>query len=474
MRYTPRFLVTLLVAGGFAGPARAQSGAAPGPIPMAPSGAEPEPRMPDVSDPMLVPVPPPLHQLTSWRQALVLVRQRSTALRFSQGQIENALGATQRALALALPQLSTTATLTRHLLFGTGTNFTPQGVKVNTTIPDPATFLTGSIDLRQPLINIAAWYGVGTAKDREQGAKLSSANTERTLLATAALAAVATITADRVADSSRGSLLGALSTLDLTERRAALGAASAVDVLRADQEVSLSRAQVVSTHESLLMARETLGAALGDTTAWGVSPNVQMDDLERTASTICQPVESIEARADIRSAAVAAAAAKRDRTAVDYLFVPTLDLISSVGYINYTPRSPNGEHFTWTVGGQLRWLLFDGGDRYGQQRQAEAAANGAEDTLIQAKRDATVQLTQADRAIAVAQTNLNVSLHARDLAQNFARLSRIAFVNGSGTSFDLVDSAKKLREAEIDLHVKEFGVLQARLTAYLGHANCSI
>jgi multidrug efflux system outer membrane protein len=473
MRYTPRFLATLLLAGTFVGPARAQSGAA-GASPVVPPAPEAEPKMPEVNDPMLLPVQAPLHQLTSWRQALVLVRQRSTARRISQAQLEQAEGAARRALALALPTLSGTATYNRHLLLGTGTNATTQGFQTNVSIPKPPGLLTGSIDLRQPLINFGAWYGVGTAKERERGARLNAEDTERALLATAAQAAVATITADRVADSSRGSLEGALSTLDLTKRRAALGAASAVDVLRADQEVSLSRAQVVSAHESLLQAREALGAALGDTAAWGVSPDVQMEDLERTASAVCRPVDSLEARADIRAATSAAEAAKRDRSAVDYLFAPTVDLISSLGYVDFAPRSANGDHLTWTIGGQLRWLLFDGGDRYGQQRQTEGGARIANENLVQAKRTATVQLTQADRAIAVAQANLDVSTHARDLAREFARLSRIAFVNGSGTSFDLVDSARRLREAEIDLLVKEFGVLQARLTAYLGHANCSI
>lgn len=423
---------------------------------------------------MLVPVPPPLHQLTSWRQALTLVRQRSTALRISQAQIEQAEGTTRSALAKALPTLTAQATYNRHLLLGRGFTSSTQGPQANATIPNPPGALTGTINLTQPVIDFGAWYGIGTAKEHERSATLSAEDTERTLLAAAAQAAVATITADRVADSSRGSLQGALSTLDLTKRRAALGAASAVDVLRADQEVSLSRAQVVSAQESLLEAREALGAALGDTMAWGVSPVVRMDDLERTASTVCRPVDSLEARADIRAAASSAEAAKRERTAVDYSFAPTLDLISTLGYVDFAGHSPNGDHLTWTVGGQLNWLLFDGGDRYGQQRLREGAAQSANQTLTQVKRDATVKLTQADRAIAVAQANLDVSTHARDLARDFARLSRIAFINGSGTSFDLVDSARRLREAEIDLLVKEFGVLQARLTAYLGRANCSI
>jgi hypothetical protein len=37
-----------------------------------------------------------------------------------------------------------------------------------------------------------------------------------------------------------------------------------------------------------------------------------------------------------------------------------------------------------------------------------------------------------------------------------------------------VDSARALREAEIDLLIRQFQVFQARLTAFLSKANCSI
>ena len=440
--------------------------------------------MPNVQDRMLEPVPPPANLLGSWRDALRFVHQRSTALHISRAQIDQANAQTRRALALALPRLTGTATVNRALLFGEGvvgatqvpsaTGGAPTIVTRTGPIPDPATTLNGALTVTQPLINFGAWYGVGTAKEREHVQEFSAQDTERRLLATVAQAAVSVITASRVAESSRVSLGSALSTLDLTKRRAALGAASAVDVLRAQQEVAQSRAAVVSNDEALRQTGEALGAALGDTASWGVSPEVHVEDLERTASQICRPLESIDTRADIRSAAKVLEAARRDRTAVDYTFAPTVDLSSTLGYVSARNRSPNGEHVAWSVGANLIWPLYDGGDRYGARRQTEAAAAIASETLTQKKRDATVQLTQADRAIAVAQANLEVSTTARDLARESSRLSRIAFVNGSGTSFDLVDSARRLREAEIDLLIKEFGVLQARLTAYLGRANCSI
>ena len=67
-----------------------------------------------------------------------------------------------------------------------------------------------------------------------------------------------------------------------------------------------------------------------------------------------------------------------------------------------------------------------------------------------------------------------MSTTARNIAKESQRLSRLAFINGNGTSFDLVDSARRLREAEIDVLIKEFQVFQARLTAFLSRSNCAI
>lgn len=450
--------------------AQTQPSAAPQP----PASAAEPPTLPAIQDPMLVPVPAAANQLGSWRQAIELVRARATSLRISHAQVEQAEGASQQAWATALPKLTGNANLTRYLLLGTGTNFGPKGIVPNDTIPDPATRFNASVGFDQPLVALSSWYSIRTAKERIRAAELGEKDAQRISLAGVAQAAVAEVTASRVAESSRVSLAGALSTLDLTKRRAQLGAATAVDVLRADQEVAQSRAQVVSADESLRQAREALGAALGDPRAWAVSPDIQVDDLARTAAQVCRPVDNVETRADILAAQKTLDAAKRDRNQVDYSYVPTVDLVSTLGYQSTLIGSANGKHVNWTAGATLVWPLFDGGDRLGQARIRDAEAETARQQLIQQKRNLAIQVVQADRAVIVAQANVQVAIQNRDIARESARLSRLAFINGSGTSFDLVDSARRLREAEINLLVQDFGVFQAKIAAYLARANCAI
>jgi outer membrane protein TolC len=160
------------------------------PAPAAASGDDVLPTMPDVSDPQLAELPEPPHSLTTWRQALTLVRSQSSRLRISEAQVMQAQGQARRALAAALPTLTGSANVTRHLLLGTGLNFGSAGVQQNATIPDPATNFGAGLDLRQPLFNLGAWYSIGTAKRRERVAELSSKDSERVLLGTVAEAVI--------------------------------------------------------------------------------------------------------------------------------------------------------------------------------------------------------------------------------------------------------------------------------------------
>jgi outer membrane protein TolC len=166
-------------------------------------------------------------------------------------------------------------------------------------------------------------------------------------------------------------------------------------------------------------------------------------------------------------------AAKQDRKTADYLFAPTVDLVSQAGYFSYFFRSPSFDHWAWQGGVTATWVIFEGGDRYGQRRQKEANEAIAREELVRTQRVAALENIQSERGILVARATLDVSTKTRDIAKEQARLSQIAFLNGSGTSLELVDSTSKLRAAEIDVLVKEFGVFQAELAAFLAKAECS-
>lgn len=430
---------------------------------------------------MLAPPPPASRVLTSWRQAIDLARRQSTSLKTSLARVDEANGLARQALSFALPQLSASAGVDHHLLRRDVSgetvaviNGAPAVVSFSRTEPDPPTTIRGALDLRVPIFVPASWHSHGTALDAVELARLDLKETERLVVRGIADSIVLTVTAERLADVTRVSLASALSTVDLNKRRQQLGASSMLDVLRAEQLVQDARANVVTADETLLRSREALGAAIGSYDAYGVHADIRLDTLAQDARTYCRQDEKIDSRPDVIAANANVALAERRKNGVDWSFWPTVDAVSTLSFVDPRERSLNGGSLAWTVGGQLSWLLYDGGLRYGQRDEFAAKERIAKEQLTDVRLRANTEVVQALRAVRVATVNLEVFAKSREIAAETARLAKVAFMNGSGTSFDLVDTAGRQRQAEIDLTVKEFELLRARVAAFLALASCKV
>lgn len=428
----------------------------------------------NLSDPLLQAQLPAAKVLSNWQQAITLVRSNSTNLKSALLQIQQAEAQARQALAQSYPSLSANGNISRHLLLGEAAPNPLNPASNGGSIPDPATTWQAGLNLRIPVIAPQAWYDGATAKSAIELAKLSSSETERLLLAGLADAIVNVITSERLLEVSQVSLRSTLSTLELNTRRESLGGGSQVDVLRAEQEVASARAQVIAALEGVQRSREALGLALGSEESYSVAPNIQIDALVSDANAVCHREQNVTQRSDIRVAQSNTELAARRLKSVDYGFYPTLDLVSGATLFGSTNQSPNRERVTWTVAGVLNWTLYDGGARYAGRDVAATQLGLARETLTDTRRKALLQLSQTARAVRVAAANLAVSQKARDISQKSSELSKIAFINGAGTAFDVVDTERRLRSSELDLAIKEFELVKAKITALLAQASCDI
>jgi outer membrane protein, multidrug efflux system len=400
--------------------------------------------------------------ISSWQEALGMLQSRSTDLRIALDEIERAEGQWRIALAASLPTLNGSANLTGNLrgtsCFGTNCftvrEFTTYGA---------------SLSLVQPLFAPRAWYAAGTAEIARDARALSAEDVKRVLSLTLANAVVSVVTSERLSEINRIGLRAALERLMLAKRRVALGAGNALDTVRADQDVSVARAAVVSGDEALRRARETLGLALGIPEAWGVPADINLNGLEASARNTCQVAAAIEERADIAAARTSVEVAKRNVKDVWLQFSPTVNLVSNFGYAT---NPFGGKNEAWTIAGVLTVPFFDGGVRYGALRDTRAQADQSEQRLEAARRTAIIQVTQARRSVDVADESRRVAERARDLAHETERLARVSFQAGTGTSLDLIESGRRLREAESQLALQEFNLIQSRIAALLALSRC--
>ncbi|MCP3064142.1 hypothetical protein LXT21_35755 [Myxococcus sp. K38C18041901] len=72
----------------------------------------------------------------------------------------------------------------------------------------------------------------------------------------------------------------------------------------------------------------------------------------------------------------------------------------------------------------------------------------------------------------MAEALVKTAAESRALAERTDQLTRRAFEVGRGSSLELVQSGAALREAELNLVLREFQRVQAHLDAFLTEARC--
>jgi outer membrane protein TolC len=449
--------------------------AAPAPTTPVPAGnadvLPPAPPPPPVSDPMLAPPPAATRELASWGDAVALSRSRSTDLGIALAEVRRAEAATRTALAAVLPTINGTAAYP-HQFFTkeTQTLGAPGAPSVALASPQ-SDYFNGNVTLTQSIINVQAWHAIGTGKANEKATKLSAEDVQRFITLGVAAAVVGVVAAERVAELNRIGLRSALERRELAVRKRALGVATGLDTLRADQDVAASRALIVSGDESLRRSREALGLALGVPDQIGVARSINIDGVTAEAERTCPRIKDLGERADLAAARQRLVVSERNIVNIDLSFLPTISaqstLASTTAQISSgTPRT------TWSVTAVLTVPIWDGGARYGALRNARALRDESGFQLEALRRTATVEVAQAQRSITVAEDALDVARQAEKLAAEVDRLTQTSYRTGQGTSLELVLAAAALRQAQVELALREFDLVRARLDALFALARC--
>lgn len=436
-----------------------------------------------MNDALLAPVPAAANVLANWPEVLKLVTSRSTDIRIADQEIARAEALRRQALSQALPNVTGRASVEHNFLRSdqTQTNVvrdfdTFHAIKdangsyvtEKTTIEVPKTVASIGVTVAQPILAVQVWSSIKTASFGIDAARYQADDRRRVILAAVADAIVSVVTTERVSEINRVGLKSALERLELTQRRFRLGSGTRLDVVRAEQDVTLARSQLVSGDASVLQAREALGAALGSSQAYGVQPSISINEIEQTMRGTCSP-GTPDQRADVLAARTQVQIAERKITDTRYGYLPTAQVSST---LSYSSEAIGGDHVSWSIQGVLSIPIWDGGEREAEIKLAKVNADQSKERLEAATRSAELDVTQSMRAVAVAEQARALSEQARDLARETAKLSQIAFEVGSGTSFDLVDSGRRQREAELDLAVREFELIKAKLSALLATASC--
>ncbi len=402
--------------------------------------------------------------LKDWRDVVSMLRANSPDALGAQADAARAQAAARASLAAALPTLNGTWQ-GGYVLRGP-----PPGNINGFTLPaaDPLSE-RATLGLNVPLFAPSAWYGARQASRTADARMYTAQDAFRRAELAAASAVVDLVTAERVLEINLISLTAAEDRLKLVRKRFELGAATRPDVLRVEQDTINARATVITSEESRRQSREALALSLGSNKPVSISPALRIDAVVQSLSAACPAAGDVLAqRPDIRAAETTLDALASSKKQITSQYLPTLSAGANVA------SSVRDWAPTWSITGVLSVPIWDGGARYGAGRDVAAQTRRAEVQRDLAVRQGQVELARSERAVKVSEETLNVTQQATDAARENDKLVTRAFEEGRGTSLELVTAGASLRQAEVQLVVKEYEALRAKAAFVLSRTACDL
>jgi outer membrane protein TolC len=425
-----------------AGSAAAQSGA-----PVVPTPAFDVPRPPAIP---ALGKDGPLMERVTFDAAVRRALDRNPTARQAAEEIQRYHALMEEVRAASLPTLYGIATYTH--LDG------PRPSPVPGTPPlQPQNTLYATATLSVPLVNPHGWVQWGQAKDQVDVARANAADVRRTLAVITGRAYLTIIAQKRLLETAATARDNAKLHFEFTRAQLVGGVGNRLDEVRAAQELTTEEVILQNQEVALFRSREALGVLI----AGDGAVDVTEESFGRIPSLNEAMNEAQKDRADVLARERAARAAERT---VKDAYADYLPYLSFLGYPFYqNPPSTTIPQTGWEAQLVLTLPLYDGGLRYGQERERKALAEetrlNVEATLRQAKSDVRASFEEMQRA----DTALDQARQSAAFATQALALANLAYRAGATTNLEVIDAERQARDADTQAAIAEDAARQARL-----------
>jgi outer membrane protein TolC len=393
-------------------------------------------------------------------EALTKAKKRNWSLAAEQARLEGAQTSVASAWALLLPTIAAQGKYTRNyakfefpIAMGTGT-----------LLIQPINQLDGVISFTAPLIVPAAYPGLKSVKANVGAAEASYQASEDNVLFTVAQTFYGAAGADQVLVARQSSISVAKATLVNAQTRLAAGTVTKVDVDRA--ELALVREQQLAVEardlrDQLYRSLRTLTGIqetfVVETTESPTPPPAAKDDVPAV----------LQLRPEFRAIERSTEAAHLSVITDALKWSPSISAFGNARRFNYD--NFNQDNYSWAVGLQLDWLIFDGGARDSQRHLAAAQERESKARAQVLTENISDALADARSQFATKQSGVQASERALTLAKETLELVRTQYEAGTITQVDLLAAQDALVGSELALARARFDLAVADLT--YRHAN---
>ena len=312
--------------------------------------------------------------------------------------------------------------------------------------------------LSVPLVNPRAWAQWAHARNDVDVSKAAAIDTRRTVAVATGHAYLAVFAQKRLLEANIRARDTAKAHFDYAHSRYAGGVGNRLDEVRAAQQVSADESLVQTSYAMIDSAQEALGVLVG--------LDVPVDSAEEPdfapAPTLATAIdEGTKTRADV-------VAADRRRRAADQVhrdswtdYSPFVSAIFQPFY--QEPPTSQTPSTGWQGQVALTVPFYDGGLRYGLEKEREALAREAADSLEGTVRQTRSDVRAAFETLRRAEASLARSRDAARFAAEALSLAGTAYRGGATTNLEVIDAEQTSRDAEIQVEIASDTARQARL-----------
>lgn len=315
----------------------------------------------------------------------------------------------------------------------------------------------GNLTLTVPLLAPIAWNQTGQAADNRRIAEASAADVKRQLGTAAARAYLAVVVQHRIIVVNETARTTARHHYDYAHTRLVGGLGHSIDDVRAAQDLASVEVEVQAAYAGLVRAREALGVLLGES-----GPVDSTDTVNLAAAPAMEAAlrDAAARRADVKllNERLGAARASADRWWTYY--APLLAAVAQPYVQHGSALVP--EH-GWQAQLVLTLPLYDGGLRTGIVRERDALVDEARANLEAGLRQAQSDVRAAFETLLLADKALGSAREAVAFAQKSLELANLAYQAGATTNIEVIDAARRARDAETAAAQSEDVAHQARL-----------
>jgi outer membrane protein TolC len=386
----------------------------------------------------------------TWKQALERVQARNPSAITAEQEIIRADGLVREARGAWLPTLSANGS---YQQLNAARAF--EG-----TITTPERQWNGNLLLNLPLLAPLAWVNDAHAQDNRTVAVASAADVRRQLSAAVGRTYLTVVLQHREVEVAERARATAAAHYDYAHTRMLTGLGNGVDDARAEQELHTDEAQVKTARTALVRAQSALAVLLSEKTLVDAAD----DEVDLAAPQPETAADAAARRPDVRAQQArreATAHLRRDDWAY---YAPTLLAQAEAFRETVTPFQPGSG---WQAAIVLSIPLFDGGVRYGIQRERRAGDVEAQASLDALLRQVSVEIRAALEVVHNADDGLGASRAAATAANTAAVLADKSYRAGASTNIEVVDAERQARDAASQVALAEDAARQARLDLLL-------